>query len=161
MIFCYFGRVRLPSETPKTTTSAKNRTERCTCCFPCAQQRVLQSRQLLFSPSTSNMLTDATLMKSSDEKLDHTSDEAARPQSQDPELLVDSEEEQRLVRKLDRRILPITCLLYLFACTSILQCITALAPLTSPSLPLTCSFGPVKHWKCTVAGPPRRHNRRR
>lgn len=25
-------------------------------------------------------------------------------------------EEQRLLRKLDRRILPITCLLYLFAC---------------------------------------------
>jgi len=28
------------------------------------------------------------------------------------------EEEKRLVRKLDRRILPITCLLYLFACES-------------------------------------------
>jgi hypothetical protein len=27
-----------------------------------------------------------------------------------------SDEEKRLVRKLDRRILPITCLLYLFAC---------------------------------------------
>jgi hypothetical protein len=27
-----------------------------------------------------------------------------------------SVEERRLVRKLDRRILPITCLLYLFAC---------------------------------------------
>ena len=26
------------------------------------------------------------------------------------------EEEQQLVRKLDRRILPIACLLYLFAC---------------------------------------------
>ncbi|KAJ6472639.1 MFS general substrate transporter [Mycena vulgaris] len=30
-------------------------------------------------------------------------------------LIVDPEEERRLVRKLDRRILPITCLLYLFA----------------------------------------------
>lgn len=28
----------------------------------------------------------------------------------------ESEEERRLVRKLDRRILPITCLMYLFAC---------------------------------------------
>jgi len=27
-----------------------------------------------------------------------------------------SVEERRLVRKLDRRILPITCLMYLFAC---------------------------------------------
>ena len=27
-----------------------------------------------------------------------------------------SEEERRLVRKLDRRILPIACLMYLFAC---------------------------------------------
>ena len=29
---------------------------------------------------------------------------------------VDEEEEVRLVRKLDRRILPIACLMYLFAC---------------------------------------------
>jgi hypothetical protein len=28
----------------------------------------------------------------------------------------DEDEERRLIRKLDRRILPITCLMYLFAC---------------------------------------------
>jgi len=31
-------------------------------------------------------------------------------------LLATPEEEKRLVRKIDLRILPITCLLYLFAC---------------------------------------------
>ncbi|KJA25497.1 hypothetical protein HYPSUDRAFT_199652 [Hypholoma sublateritium FD-334 SS-4] len=56
------------------------------------------------------------LMKDSDEKLNHASDEAPRTRS--PELeqsFIDSPEEKRLVRKLDMRILPITCLLYLFA----------------------------------------------
>lgn len=33
-------------------------------------------------------------------------------------LTTTPEEEKKLVRKLDRRILPITCLLYLFACGS-------------------------------------------
>ena len=32
------------------------------------------------------------------------------------EPVSDSEEERRLVRKIDRRILPIACLMYLFAC---------------------------------------------
>ena len=81
----------------------------------------------MLSHSTLDMLTvnDATLMKGSDEKLDHTSEEAVRPQIQVlEESLVDSAEEKRLVRKLDRRILPITCLLYLFACTSILHSVS-------------------------------------
>lgn len=63
------------------------------------------------------MPADTTVMKGSDEKLDHASDEAACPQSPDLESFVESPEEKRLVRKLDKRILPITCLLYLFACT--------------------------------------------
>ncbi len=29
---------------------------------------------------------------------------------------VDDEDERRLVKKLDRRVLPIACLMYLFAC---------------------------------------------
>jgi hypothetical protein len=35
---------------------------------------------------------------------------------QGQEAAIVSEEERRLVRKLDRRILPIACLMYLFAC---------------------------------------------
>lgn len=37
---------------------------------------------------------------------------------------VDGEAELRLVKKLDRRILPIACLMYLFACTSIISSLT-------------------------------------
>ncbi len=33
-----------------------------------------------------------------------------------PETFENTQEERELVRKLDKRILPITCLLYLFAC---------------------------------------------
>lgn len=56
------------------------------------------------------------------EKLDQDAD----PYFDDPdhietglaETFEDTQEERNLVRKLDRRILPITCLLYLFACLS-------------------------------------------
>ena len=66
------------------------------------------------------MPVDKMLMKDSDEKLDHASDEVVHPQSQDlEESLVGSVEEKRLVRKLDVRILPITCLLYFCACTCV------------------------------------------
>ena len=54
-----------------------------------------------------------------DEKPDVKPDEAAfEPSSvqSDVQPRVPSVEERRLLRKLDRRILPITCLLYLFAC---------------------------------------------
>jgi hypothetical protein len=57
-----------------------------------------------------------------DEKPDVKLDEAAfeRPSVQSdsdvPREGPMSVEERRLLRKLDRRILPITCLLYLFAC---------------------------------------------
>jgi hypothetical protein len=37
---------------------------------------------------------------------------------QERKVEVDMTEEHALVRKLDRRILPITCILYLFACTT-------------------------------------------
>ncbi|KAF9477800.1 MFS general substrate transporter [Pholiota conissans] len=55
-------------------------------------------------------------MKGYDEKLGQTSevDDGSRD-PQDPETFANSLEEKRLVRKLDRRILPITCALYLFA----------------------------------------------
>lgn len=85
------------------------------------------------------MPVDTMLMKGSDEKLDHVSDEAAHPQSPDlEEFLADSAEEKRLVRKLDRRILPITCLLYLFACSCApLRCsLTSDAPNAGPNLQL-------------------------
>jgi hypothetical protein len=55
-----------------------------------------------------------------DEKLDARFDEPPCEPAGDarPEDPVSEEEERRLVRKLDRRILPIACLLYLFACQS-------------------------------------------
>lgn len=49
-----------------------------------------------------------------DEKLETVSEEI--PQVELERLL----EEKKLVQKLDRRILPIACLLYLFACWSAL-----------------------------------------
>lgn len=48
-----------------------------------------------------------------DEKLEVSSGSSS--EGIDPEVSLDLEE-KRLVRKLDRRILPIACLLYLFAC---------------------------------------------
>ncbi|KAF8182081.1 major facilitator superfamily domain-containing protein [Pholiota molesta] len=62
------------------------------------------------------MSSQPKLMKDSNEKLDQTSElEDASRDPQDPEIFANSLEEKRLVRKLDKRILPITCLLYLFA----------------------------------------------
>jgi hypothetical protein len=55
-----------------------------------------------------------------DEKLHIKRDEdVTEPQSVQSDVQPEepvSVEERRLVRKLDRRILPITCLMYLFAC---------------------------------------------
>lgn len=53
-----------------------------------------------------------------DEKPDVQHDEAAfePPVQLVVQTGVPSVEERRLLRKLDRRILPITCLMYLFAC---------------------------------------------
>ena len=71
------------------------------------------------------MPANTMLTEDYNEKLGHTFDNAIRPQSSDlEESVVDSTEEKRLVRKLDRRILPITCILYLFACTCILYSVS-------------------------------------
>jgi hypothetical protein len=52
-----------------------------------------------------------------DEKYDLKPDSAVRGSAgTDSEVQHEGDEERRLVRKLDRRILPITCLMYLFAC---------------------------------------------
>lgn len=56
---------------------------------------------------------DSKMTNELDEKLETASESGS--QSTDPEKII---EERRLVRKLDQRILPITCLLYLFACQS-------------------------------------------
>lgn len=53
---------------------------------------------------------DSKMTNELDEKLETASESGS--QSTDPEKII---EERRLVRKLDQRILPITCLLYLFA----------------------------------------------
>ena len=55
-------------------------------------------------------------VRTSEEKFVDGQDESV----EDEVLLTEErkEEERRLLFKLDKRILPITCLLYLFACTS-------------------------------------------
>lgn len=49
----------------------------------------------------------------SDEKLEEHVEDDVQEELLDAETIT---QEQRLVNKLDKRILPITCLLYLFAC---------------------------------------------
>jgi hypothetical protein len=57
------------------------------------------------------MKYDSKMTNDLNEKLEPVSESGSQPN--DERTL---EEERRLVRKLDNRILPITCLLYLFAC---------------------------------------------
>lgn len=59
------------------------------------------------------MSDDLELTKSLGQKIDTISIDYGHERTRREEL---SEEEKDLVRKLDRRILPIACLLYLFAC---------------------------------------------
>lgn len=61
------------------------------------------------------MPTDTKLTPSYDEKIEDASSEEENyvPAPIDPAR---EKEERALVRKLDNRILPIACLLYLFAC---------------------------------------------
>lgn len=69
---------------------------------------------------------DPQLIKSSDEKLETASDGSShRVGPVDPEREL---EERRLVRKLDNRILPIACLLYLFACELCRPCLVVMFP---------------------------------
>jgi hypothetical protein len=60
------------------------------------------------------MSDDLELTKSLGQKIDTISNDYGHERTHREEL---SEEEKDLVRKLDRRILPIACLLYLFACS--------------------------------------------
>lgn len=53
----------------------------------------------------------------SDEKLEEQGEDDVQGGLLDAEIIA---QEQQLVNKLDRRILPITCLLYLFACLFLL-----------------------------------------
>jgi hypothetical protein len=56
-------------------------------------------------------------------------------------------EEKYLVRKLDQRILPIVCLLYLFACESrVCRCVSLYAKLYA------YRSGQDEPWKCAFAG---------
>lgn len=59
------------------------------------------------------MSDDLELTKKLDQKIDTISNDYGHERTRQEEL---SEEEKDLVRKLDRRILPIACILYLFAC---------------------------------------------
>lgn len=66
------------------------------------------------------MSSQPPLTTDSNDKVDRwqASEVEAQADEREQPLLsfVESEEERRLVRKLDLRILPITCLLYMFAC---------------------------------------------
>lgn len=57
------------------------------------------------------MSNDELTKDSVEIKLERSDADSIQPQDE-----VQSFEEKRLVRKLDNRILPIACLLYLFAC---------------------------------------------
>lgn len=64
-----------------------------------------------------SMSVESPLTQIYDEKLNQTEgDESRLPEG--VESFANSLEERVLVRKLDKRILPLTCLLYLFACSS-------------------------------------------
>jgi len=63
------------------------------------------------------MSSEPALTKDYDEKIDQSSEVGSSQHHASEIPLATPEEERSLVRKLDRRILPITCLLYLFACT--------------------------------------------
>lgn len=66
-------------------------------------------------------LADEKAMAEVDEKIGKTAVTSLSPVSDAP-IVIDSPEERRLVRKLDGRIMPIVCILYLFACECIDQC---------------------------------------
>lgn len=55
------------------------------------------------------MASNPVLIKESDEKIETSSEAESKFEHS-------AAEERQLVRKIDGRILPITCLLYLFAC---------------------------------------------
>jgi hypothetical protein len=66
--------------------------------------------------------------------IDEKSREAQIEETSSFVALENSEEERQLVRKLDYRILPIACCLYLCACASCLGCCDAVA--LTPSRPI-------------------------
>lgn len=79
---------------------------------------------------------------------DGAEESASDSHEHDLALLDQLTEEKMLLRKLDRRILPITCLLYLFACESVVSPET----ISHPSL-LTHVSSPrsIELRKCTPA----------
>lgn len=75
---------------------------------------------MLLAPDADHNRSTRMHPKTADSDLVFPSDEAsASPESREDDPLIPPDPntmEKRLVRKLDRRILPILCLLYLFAC---------------------------------------------
>jgi len=74
----------------------------------------------LSSMSSNEILTVARDTEKLDQDEDPYFDDCTGPDHTEAalaETFEDTQEERNLVRKLDRRILPITCLLYLFACS--------------------------------------------
>lgn len=63
------------------------------------------------------MTKDPKLTRYDTEKLESEPTDESGDQQKTPLTEEELEEERKLVRKLDFRILPIACLLYLFACT--------------------------------------------
>jgi hypothetical protein len=78
------------------------------------------------------MTRDTELTKYASEKLDSEPVDGSDDQQKVPLTEEDLEEERKLVRKLDLRILPIACLLYLFACK-----------LQIPKLQAQCAHAPL------------------
>lgn len=94
------------------------------------------------------------------EEKQHTSVEEEKADSVDERAPVvpahTPDEERRLVRKLDMRIMPIACIMYLFAC----ECLFQLARAHRTTL-TSCRFGQDEPGQRAFAGPaPRRPARR-
>ena len=89
--------------------------------FACGERDALLVDVLLSTTTTSDAPGTCAM---SVEKHSPSFDENLKTSGADRDVVVESElvspsaEERRLVRKLDWRIMPIACIMYLFACTS-------------------------------------------
>ena len=70
-------------------------------------------------PASSESLCEPTLTADESSTSGYAYGRSEEPESDIRPFFETSTEEKRLVRKLDRRIMPIMCLLYLFACGSL------------------------------------------
>lgn len=86
-----------------------------------AQSEELELEPLLIAnggPSNEDDMSVMSINRGYDDDKDTEKIDQRPPESLASTSLEDAAFEKRLVRKLDKRILPIVCILYLFACKS-------------------------------------------